>query len=115
MINPATRTFQALRIKVNGEIDILEDFLKDSVDVLDIDGVLAIITFHSLEDRVVKTAFQRVAGKCICPPKIPQCVCNAKKVAEILTRKPIVPSEEEQSRNPRSRSAKLRAIKKLSN
>ena len=115
LINPATRTFQALRIKVNGEIDILEDFLKDSIEMLDIDGVLAIITFHSLEDRVVKTAFQRFAGKCICPPKIPQCVCNAKKVAEILTRKPIVPSEEEQSRNPRSRSAKLRAIRKLSN
>ncbi|MFL6468788.1 MAG: 16S rRNA (cytosine(1402)-N(4))-methyltransferase RsmH, partial [Pyrinomonadaceae bacterium] len=114
-IHPATRTFQALRIKVNGELEILEGFLGDSIEMLETDGVLAVITFHSLEDRIVKTAFQRFAGKCICPPKIPQCVCGAKKIAELVTRKPIVPSETEQARNPRSRSAKLRAVKKLSN
>jgi 16S rRNA (cytosine1402-N4)-methyltransferase len=112
-INPATRTFQALRIKVNGELDILEQFLIDSSNVLVARGILAVITFHSLEDRIVKNTFQRLAGKCICPPKIPVCVCGAKAVAEIVTKKPIVPSDEEQNHNPRSRSAKLRAIRKL--
>ena len=114
-IHPATRTFQALRIMVNGELDILEGFLKDSVELLEIDGILAVITFHSLEDRIVKNAFQRFAGKCICPPRIPKCVCGARKTAEILTRKPIVPGEIEILHNPRSRSAKLRAVKKLAN
>jgi len=112
-IHPATRTFQALRIKVNEELDILENFLKNATDVLVVDAVLAVITFHSLEDRIVKNTFQRLAGKCICPPRIPTCVCGAKKIATILTKKPIVPSEDEQKFNPRSRSAKLRAIKKL--
>jgi 16S rRNA (cytosine1402-N4)-methyltransferase len=112
-INPATRTFQALRIKVNGELDILERFLIDSSNLLVAGGILAVITFHSLEDRIVKNTFQRLAGKCICPPKIPVCVCGAKTVAEIITKKPIVPSDEEQNHNPRSRSAKLRAIRKL--
>jgi 16S rRNA (cytosine1402-N4)-methyltransferase len=112
-IHPATRTFQALRIKVNGELDILENFLNDAADVLAEDAVLAVITFHSLEDRIVKNTFQRLAGKCICPPRIPTCVCGAKKTATILTKRPIVPTEEEQKINPRSRSAKLRAIKKL--
>lgn len=112
-IHPATRTFQALRIAVNGELEILDGFLRDAVYVLKTDGVLAVITFHSLEDRIVKNTFQRFAGKCICPPKIPKCVCGAKKIAEIITRKPMVPSEEEIERNPRSRSAKLRAVKKI--
>ncbi len=112
-IHPATRTFQALRIAVNGELEILDDFLRDAVDVLKADGVLAVITFHSLEDRIVKNAFQRFAGKCVCPPKIPKCVCGAKKIAEIITKKPVVPSGEEMERNPRSRSAKLRAVKKI--
>ncbi len=112
-IHPATRTFQALRIAVNGELDILDGFISSAVDILKTDGRLAVITFHSLEDRIVKRAFQRLSGKCSCPPKIPQCVCGAIKLVEILTRKPIVPTAEEIERNPRSRSAKLRAVQKL--
>ncbi len=113
-IHPATRTFQALRIAVNREIEILEQFLIDSVDVLKNEGRLAVITFHSLEDRIVKQTFQKLSGKCFCPPRIPQCMCGALERVEILTRKPIIPSEDEMNENPRSRSAKLRAIKKLS-
>jgi len=112
-IHPATRTFQALRIAVNGELDILEQFVKDAVDVLKTEGRLAIITFHSLEDRIVKHAFQRLSGKCICPPRQPVCTCGAVKKVEILTKKPLLPTEAEQKQNPRSRSAKLRACKKL--
>lgn len=112
-IHPATRTFQALRIAVNRETEILEQFITDSIDLLKTDGRLAIITFHSLEDRVVKQTFQRLSGKCFCPPRIPQCVCGAKKRVEILTKKPVVPSPEETDTNPRSRSAKLRAVRKL--
>ena len=112
-IHPATRTFQALRIAVNRETEILEQFITDSIDLLKTDGRLAIITFHSLEDRVVKQTFQRMSGKCFCPPRIPQCVCGAKKRVEILTKKPVVPSLEETDANPRSRSAKLRAVRKL--
>ena len=112
-IHPATRTFQALRIAVNRELEILEQFIVDSVDLLKPNGVLAIITFHSLEDRIVKHAFLRLAGKCQCPPRIPQCVCGAAKRVEILTRKPVLPTEAERDGNPRSRSAKLRACRKL--
>lgn len=112
-IHPATRTFQALRIAVNRELDILDQFITDAVDTLKTDGVLAIITFHSLEDRIVKHAFQKLSGKCICPPRIPQCVCGAEKRVEILTRKPILPAASEMQENPRSRSAKLRACRKL--
>lgn len=111
--HPATRTFQALRIAVNRELDILQQFIADSVEILNSDGVLAIITFHSLEDRIVKQAFQFLAGKCQCPPRIPQCICGAEKKVEILTRKPILPGEIERDVNPRSRSAKLRACKKI--
>lgn len=112
-IHPATRTFQALRIAVNREIEILEQFIRDSVDLLKTNGRLAIITFHSLEDRIVKQTFQKMAGKCFCPPRIPQCVCGAVKKVEILTRKPVTPAEIEMQENPRSRSAKLRACLKL--
>ena len=112
-IHPATRTFQALRIAVNRELEIIEQFILDSVDLLKTNSVLAIITFHSLEDRIVKQTFQRLAGKCSCPPRIPQCVCGAAKRVEILTKKPIVATEIEQFENPRSRSAKLRACRKL--
>jgi 16S rRNA (cytosine1402-N4)-methyltransferase len=112
-IHPATRTFQALRIAVNDEIGILEKFLTDAVDLLKTDGRLAVITFHSLEDRVVKQTFAKLSGKCSCPPRIPQCVCGAVKAVEILTKKPISPSEQEIDENPRSRSAKLRGVRKL--
>lgn len=111
-IHPATRTFQALRIAVNNELGVLEKFIADAVDTLKINGTLAIITFHSLEDRIVKHAFQRLAGKCSCPPRIPQCMCGATKRVEIVTRKPILPSDDEIRDNPRSRSAKLRACRK---
>jgi len=112
-IHPATRTFQALRIAVNKETEILEKFVTDSIDILKTDGRLAIITFHSLEDRIIKQTFQRLSGKCFCPPRIPQCVCGATKKVEILTRKPLTPGQEEIDANPRSRSAKLRAVRKL--
>ncbi len=112
-IHPATRTFQALRIAVNGELEILEQFIRDSVEILKKDGRLVLITFHSLEDRIVKHTFQKLAGKCFCPPRLPQCVCGASKEIEILTRKPIVPTEAEIEENPRARSAKLRACLKL--
>ncbi len=112
-IHPATRTFQALRIAVNREIEILEKFIRDAVDVLKTGGKLAIITFHSLEDRLVKQTFLKLAGKCDCPPRLPQCVCGAEKKIEILTRKPIAPGEIETDENPRARSAKLRVCQKI--
>ncbi|MGI8885099.1 MAG: 16S rRNA (cytosine(1402)-N(4))-methyltransferase RsmH [Pyrinomonadaceae bacterium] len=112
-IHPATRTFQALRIAVNGELEILEDFIGDAVDVLKTGGRLAVITFHSLEDRIVKHAFQKLSGKCFCPPRIPECVCGAEKRIEILTRKPVVADETGTLENPRARSAKLRVCLKI--
>jgi 16S rRNA (cytosine1402-N4)-methyltransferase len=114
-IHPATRTFQALRIAVNNELGILERFIEDSIDLLKTEGRLCIITFHSLEDRIVKQTFQKLSGKCFCPPRIPRCVCGAVKRIEILTRKPVVPTEAEMSANTRSRSAKLRVCRKLEN
>lgn len=114
-IHPATRTFQALRIAVNNELGILDGFIKDSIDLLKLNGTLSVITFHSLEDRIVKQAFQKLSGKCFCPPRIPKCVCGAEKRVEILTRKPVVPTEDEMSVNPRSRSAKLRVCRKIAN
>lgn len=113
-IHPATRTFQALRIAVNDEIGILANFLEDAIALLKDNGRLAVITFHSLEDRVVKQTFAKWSGKCSCPPRIPQCMCGAIKAVEILTKKPITPSAEEIEENPRSRSAKLRGVRKLS-
>lgn len=112
-IHPATRTFQALRIAVNRELEILEDFLKTAVENLNENGRLAIISFHSLEDRIVKHAFQKLAGRCDCPPNFPVCVCGAEKKIEILTKKPIVPGAIEIAENPRARSAKLRVCRKL--
>lgn len=112
-IHPATRTFQALRIAVNDELEILEQFLIDAVDVLKTDGRLAVITFHSLEDRIVKRTFQKSAGKCFCPPRLPVCNCGATKKIKILTRKPLVPNDIEIEENPRARSAKLRACLKI--
>jgi 16S rRNA (cytosine1402-N4)-methyltransferase len=112
-IHPATKTFQALRIAVNSELEILEDFLRTAIDNLEKDGRLAIISFHSLEDRIVKRTMQKLSGKCECPPKFPICVCGAEKKVEILTRKPIVPQDFEIETNPRARSAKLRACQRL--
>ncbi|MGI8788968.1 MAG: 16S rRNA (cytosine(1402)-N(4))-methyltransferase RsmH [Pyrinomonadaceae bacterium] len=112
-IHPATRTFQALRIAVNGELEILEKFIRDGVEILKKGGRFVVITFHSLEDRIVKQTFQKLAGKCFCPPRLPQCVCGARREIEILTRKPVVAGEDELNENPRARSAKLRACLKL--
>ena len=114
-IHPATRTFQALRIAVNNELGILDEFIKDSIDLLKPNGKVSVITFHSLEDRIVKQAFQKFSGKCFCPPRIPRCVCGAEKRVEILTKKPVVPTEAEMSSNARSRSAKLRVCRKIEN
>jgi 16S rRNA (cytosine1402-N4)-methyltransferase len=112
-IHPATKTFQALRIAVNGELEILEQFIRDGVDVLKKEGRLVLITFHSLEDRIVKQTMQKLSGKCSCPPRLPICACGAKKEVEILTKKPLVPDEKELEENPRARSAKLRACRKI--
>jgi len=112
-IHPATRTFQAVRIAVNRELDVLKEFIPAAIEKLNSGGVLAIISFHSLEDRIVKQAFQRLSGRCSCPPRFPKCMCGAVKMIEILTRKPILPGEAEQEKNPRSRSAKLRVGRRL--
>jgi 16S rRNA (cytosine1402-N4)-methyltransferase len=111
-IHPATRTFQALRIAVNAELENLDRFLFDAVDHLEQEGRLAVISFHSLEDRIVKRTLQKLSGKCQCPPRLPKCICGATKQIEILTRRATAPTETEIDENPRSRSAKLRgAIK----
>jgi 16S rRNA (cytosine1402-N4)-methyltransferase len=112
-IHPATRTFQALRIAVNRELENLDRFVADAVDLLEPDGRLAVISFHSLEDRIIKRTFWQLAGRCQCPPRLPQCMCGARKTVEILTRRPVTPNDEEITGNPRARSAKLRACKKL--
>ncbi len=112
-IHPATRTFQALRIAVNGELDVLETFLTDAIDILKTGGILAVITFHSLEDRIAKRTFQKLSGKCSCPPRMPICICGAKKLIELVTKKPVTPGDDEQKQNPRSRSAKLRVIRRI--
>jgi len=112
-IHPATRTFQALRIAVNGELEGLDAFLETSVALLQAGGRLAVISFHSLEDRVVKRTFRRLAGQCECGPRVPVCSCGARRAVEILTRRPVTPTAEETEENPRARSAKLRACAKL--
>lgn len=112
-IHPATRTFQALRIAVNHELEILEKSILNAVDILKPEGRMCIISFHSLEDRIVKRTFQRLEKGCICPPKIPICQCGIKPSIKIITKRPVTPSEMEIKANPRSRSAKLRAAEKL--
>ncbi len=112
-IHPATRTFQALRIAVNRELENLESALRQAVEILADDGRLAVISFHSLEDRLVKQFFAVEARGCICPPRIPVCVCGHTPRLEIMAKKPVAPSPEEIRRNPRSRSAKLRVARKL--
>ena len=110
---PATRTFQALRIAVNHELDELTNALKSALEILAPNGILAVITFHSLEDRIVKHFFQYEAATCVCPPKMPICTCGKKKTIDILTRKPVTADEEELKTNPRAACAKLRAAMKL--
>lgn len=111
--NPARKCFQALRIEVNGELDSLNKVLDVAFDMLNIGGVLSVITFHSLEDRAVKVKFKQFCTGCTCPPDFPVCVCGKEPRGELLSRKPILPSEEEINDNQRSRSAKLRSIRKI--
>jgi 16S rRNA (cytosine1402-N4)-methyltransferase len=112
-IHPATRTFQALRIAVNQELEDLDRFVAEAVDLLEPEGRLTVISFHSLEDRVIKRTLLKLSGRCQCPPRMPKCTCGARRMIEILTRRPITPVEEEVAGNPRARSAKLRAARKL--
>ena len=108
--HPAKRTFQAIRIELNRELDVLRDSLDDMIDLLNPGGRLCIITFHSLEDRIVKSAFRKNENPCTCPPDFPVCVCGKKSKGSIITKKPILPSEEELEYNSRSKSAKLRTF-----
>ena len=110
--HPAKRTFQAIRIEVNNEIKPLYKTIIDSIDVLNSGGRLCVITFHSLEDRAVKNAFNDSIGKCTCPPDLPYCVCGAKSKGKIITKKPLLPKEAELQENSRSKSAKLRIFEK---
>ena len=113
-IDPATRVFQALRIEVNEELQALSRFLAYAVEKLNAGGRLSMISYHSLEDRMVKETFRRESGICLCPPKLPVCVCGARRALVVLTRRPIRPSSSEVAANPRSRSARLRAAEKVS-
>ncbi len=110
--HPAKRTFQAIRIELNRELDVLRDSLDGMIDLLDDGGRLCIITFHSLEDRIVKTIFRKNENPCTCPPEFPVCVCGKKPKGRVITRKPILPGEEEMEENPRSKSAKLRIFER---
>ncbi|MDT7540485.1 MAG: rRNA (cytosine1402-N4)-methyltransferase [Acidobacteriota bacterium] len=112
-IHPATRTFQALRIAVNRELEGLGEFIETAVDLLQVGGRLVVISFHSLEDRIVKRTLRRLAGQCECDPRAPICSCGARRIIEILTKRPVVASEVEAEENPRARSAKLRACEKI--
>ncbi|MEW6623135.1 MAG: 16S rRNA (cytosine(1402)-N(4))-methyltransferase RsmH [Bacillota bacterium] len=113
-VHPAMRTFQALRIAVNKELDKLDVAIKDAVSLLKPGGRIAVISFHSLEDRIVKNTFKELASACSCPPKIPVCICNKKPEVELLNKRPIVAGTEELKLNPRAKSAKLRLAVKLS-
>jgi 16S rRNA (cytosine1402-N4)-methyltransferase len=112
-IHPATRTFQALRIAVNHELEGLGEFVASAVDLLIPDGRFAGISFHSLEDRILKRELKKLSGHCECPPRLPVCACGARKQIEVLTRRPVAPGDVEVDENPRARSAKLRACRKL--
>ena len=111
-VNSFKRIFQALRIEVNGELKELKKAILDIASVLNVGGRICIITFHSLEDRIVKEAFLELQGKCTCPKDFPKCVCGYKSYGKVITKKPIVPSDEEMERNPRSKSAKLRVFER---
>ncbi|WP_366924811.1 16S rRNA (cytosine(1402)-N(4))-methyltransferase RsmH [Metallumcola ferriviriculae] len=111
--HPAKRTFQALRIAVNSELDVISEALKQGVGLLSPRGRIVVISFHSLEDRIVKQTFRDMAQSCKCPPGFPVCTCGVQKQVRIVTSKPVIPSEEEVNANPRARSAKVRAAEKL--
>ena len=111
--HPAKRTFQAIRIEVNDELGHLREAVEKLPDLLESGGRIAVITFHSLEDRIVKTEFERRLDPCTCPKEFPVCVCGKKADVKRVTKKPVVPSEEETGKNPRARSAKLRVLEKL--
>ena len=110
--HPAKRTFQAIRIELNRELDVLEDSIDTMIERLAPGGRLSIITFHSLEDRIVKNRFRTNENPCICPPDFPVCVCGRKSRGRVITRKPILPTDQEMEENPRSKSAKLRVFEK---
>jgi 16S rRNA (cytosine1402-N4)-methyltransferase len=112
-IHPATKTFQAIRIAVNQELDSLGTALKSALDLLAPGGRVAVIAFHSLEDRIVKQFFQQEARDCICPPDLPVCNCDHKSTLRLVTRRPVIPTDEEQRANPRSRSARLRVAERI--
>lgn len=111
--HPAKRTFQALRIAVNKELEILKDAIRGAIEELSSGGRICIISFHSLEDRLVKETFKELSDPCVCPPDFPQCICGRVPQIKLITRKPITPSEGELEQNPRSRSAKLRVAERL--
>lgn len=110
--HPAKKTFQAIRIELNRELEVLENSLDQMIDLLDDGGRLAIITFHSLEDRIVKSAFRKNENPCTCPPSFPVCVCGKKPKGTVITRKPVIPSQQETEENPRAKSAKLRVFER---
>ena len=111
--HPAKRTFQAIRIELNHELEVLRDSLDEMVDILSDRGRICIITFHSLEDRIVKNAFRKNEDPCICPKNFPVCVCGRKSKGKVITRKPILPSAQEMEENPRAKSAKLRIFQRI--
>ncbi|MCR1955456.1 16S rRNA (cytosine(1402)-N(4))-methyltransferase RsmH [Clostridioides mangenotii] len=111
--HPAKRTFQAIRIEVNNELGVITSLIRDVASIMNIGGRICIITFHSLEDRIVKNEFRYLATDCICPPELPICQCDKEKEVKVITRKPTLPSKEEIEVNPRSRSAKLRVAEKI--
>ena len=112
-LHPAKRTFQAIRIAVNRELDVIEKVIREATEKMNRGGVIAIITFHSLEDRIVKNVFRDLSAGCICPPEFPVCTCNTVAKLKLLTKKPIISSKEKLEENPRARSAKLRCAVRL--
>lgn len=112
--HPAKRTFQALRIALNGEMEVLQPAIEQAIEVLRPEGRVAVITFHSLEDRIVKQTFREAERGCVCPPNLPVCICGHQPKVKVLTKRPVLPDEAEVAENPRARSAKLRVAEKLS-